>query len=235
MVNVKPQRFPGRKSKSPIYGAIQQNHGIIDEHTSAMGKSNRPRGSIRRRKRKYTTKKPDIHRQTKLRQCQPKSNKTKVKSNKTTELPMLPKHLFCWHDWGASSTSSKMPPIPEATLEDTSNYTIINNRNPQTDVVVLDSEDQSFVVAKLSPAKSQQQGGVRQSYWNGIRRDMPIALTVKPNISRGKKNNGTSSRYACFGSRKEPKESGVIAEYAYKPRTPPNVISQVQNMVSGLV
>ena len=148
---------------------------------------------------------------------------------------MLPKPLFCWHHWGAPSTSSIMPSIPEATVEDTSDYTMTDNRNPQTDVVVLDSEDQSFVVAKLSPAKSQQQGGVRQSYWNGIRRDMPIALTVKPNISRGKKNNGTSSRYACFGSRKEPKESGVIAEYAYKPRTPPNVISQVQNMVSGLV
>ena len=120
-------------------------------------------------------------------------------------------------------------------MEDTSDYTVIDNINPQSDVVVLDKEDDCFVVAKMAPIKSQMEGGVRQLYWNRIRRNMSLALSVKPNIRRGKKNNGTSSRYGCSGLRKEPLTSGILGEYAYKKGTSQLLIDHVNEMITGLV
>ena len=79
------------------------------------------------------------------------------------------------------------------------------------------------------------EGGVRQSYWNGIRRNMPIALSVKPNLRRGKKNNGMISQYGCFGLDKDPLKSGVLSEYAYKWGTPQHVIEHADQMITGLV
>ena len=100
------------------------------------------------------------------------------------------------------------PPISGVTLEDTSEYTMIDNYNPATDAVVVDQSNNCFIVAKMAPLKSQKEGGKRQRYWNWIQRELPHALSVKPDASRGKKMVGQTPGMVARGSVRIPYNQG---------------------------
>ena len=163
-----------------------------------------------------------------------KNNMTTKKVVKVEEI-VLSKNtdLYCYHPWESNSTKGISPPSNKGLLIDTSNYTVID-ASTQKGIMLIDDKSGQFIAGKLTRSVSKQGLGGKRKY-KEYRDTIKLLQKHKPNVQRGQMNCGVQSDYKLFGNRKDPLQSGVIGEYAFNPRTPGDIVQQVDDGVRDIV
>ena len=149
------------------------------------------------------------------------NNRSETRSGKRKDTMIL-KHVskmrdipstkvYVCNNWSSQEIS---PPKEKVVMDNLESYTIYDSTNSQS-LVVCDDLDGSFIVSKVSRRHAMEMGG--DTYWGSVRKLMRKVLASKPSVARGSKNGGTFNQYCCFGYRKDPRKSGVLGEYAFKP------------------
>jgi len=89
-----------------------------------------------------------------------------------------------------------------------------------------DGTPRNFLFYKVSPSRGRK--GLNK-LWPRVRQTIPLAMRRKPNVARGKTAGGTSSRYICFGYRKDPL-SKEVSKYSFKSSLGDDVEQTDQNI-----
>ena len=128
---------------------------------------------------------------------------------------------YVFFDWGVYPKETVLSyfNVESSNIVNMNSFTILDNyeqdrHNSTKHLIVLDRDNDDFVVAKVAPRQALDCTG-NVDKWDEVRALLKEVKKQKPNVGRGGSRSGSNRAYKIFGYRKEPKGT-TIGTYTFK-------------------